>query len=79
MTLSIGDVINTRNIRAVHPTGWSEYKAPKGAQFVFLFLGAEEIADGGKKLDPNEMLRALGWSPPPDIPDQSEICEVSDD
>jgi hypothetical protein len=66
-----GTIIRTGSFAAisgakVRGQDWAEFtfKAPKGRRFVLLFLGAE-AADGSAPMDPNEALKALGWTPPP--------------
>ena len=68
--ISQGDVIQTRKV-----TRWlvgpefslSEiYTAPKGQQFVFLYLGYEP-KDGSKVLDVIQVMKNMGWTPPPEI------------
>ena len=66
--MKIGDVVATNSIRAIIPPvpdgpwggGWADIVSDKDRQMIFLFLGAEP-KDGTDPLDPNEMLKALGW------------------
>jgi len=46
------------------------YRAPKGERFVFLLLGSTPI-DGSAPLDPDDVLKELGWSPT--SPEMGEI------
>lgn len=62
--LKVGDVVATRNIRAYFTApeakGWGEYKAEKGNNMAFLYLGQEPI-DGSNPLNPDEVLKKMGW------------------
>jgi hypothetical protein len=58
--MKVGDVFPTKSLRAVHPTGWMDFKPPKGEQFVVVLLGSEPT-DGSRPVDPVAVFRALGW------------------
>ena len=62
--LKVGDVVATRYIRSYFKTpetkGWAGYKAEKGKNMVFLYLGQEPI-DNSQNINPDEILRKLGW------------------
>ena len=63
MGISIGDVLPIRTLRVViqDGQGWMDFKSAKGECFVVMLLGKESVAAGGPKLDPVEVLNALGW------------------
>lgn len=65
--------MRTKNIRAFLPDGrsWAEFRADgpsrgKGQRaMVFLYLGTEPFDGDGETINPNEWLKARGWTPPP--------------
>ncbi len=63
--LKVGDIVPTRNIRAYFTNkeakGWGEYKAEKGKNMTFLYLG-QEPQNGTKNINPDEVLKKLGWT-----------------
>ncbi len=63
VSIGDGDVIPTKALRVVlqDGKGWADFKAPRGQCFVVLLLGKEEIAAGGRKIDPVQALNKLGW------------------
>jgi hypothetical protein len=76
-----GDLVNTssitRQIRVGDATLADSFKAPKGQQFVFLYLGYEP-KDGSKVLDVIQVMQNLGWTPPPELEDvHQELLAVS--
>lgn len=63
--MKVGDIITTRNIRhyftGKEAKGWAEYKAEKGKNMAFLYLG-QEPKDGSEPLDIDKRMKELGWT-----------------
>lgn len=72
--MNIGDVVAMNGCKIEFGTktegGAVTYRAPKGERFVFLLLGSTPI-DGSAPLDPDDVLKELGWSPT--SPEMGEI------
>jgi hypothetical protein len=65
-----GDVVHARKFTRVLSgpefTMTDTFSAPKGQQFVFLYLGWEP-RDGSKVLDVIQVMKDMGWTPPAEI------------
>lgn len=58
--LQVGKAVSTQNIRHYVSNGWLEYKAEKGKNMVFLYLG-QEPTDNSQDIIPDEALKKMGW------------------
>lgn len=76
----IGDVFRLKNWRdyprpdPTAPVGlvWMDYKHPdKNKVGVFIFIGVENKDGTGPKIEADEVLIAMGWTPPPDAKKES--------
>ena len=61
--LQVGHILKLYNFEHHGPGAAFAYKTRRGRQFVALLLGTE-ARDGSHPLDPEEVLRSLGWTPP---------------
>jgi hypothetical protein len=71
--MKIGDVIATTYIQPlIRPKGWSGYKADKGFEMLFLFLGTQP-RDGSDDIDVVKRICQLGWEMTPEL--RAELIE----
>jgi hypothetical protein len=62
-----GDVIATTYVQALgRPKGWIGYKADKGHEMVFLYLGTQR-RDGSNDIDVVKRIQQLGWEMTPEL------------
>lgn len=61
----VGDVITTKSIKVLFDNdiakGSLNYKADKNKVFVFMFMGTEDEAPDGHKINGDEVFDVLGW------------------
>jgi hypothetical protein len=64
LDLKRGNIVQmtSMNIRPNEEMQFS-FRAPRGKQFVCLFLGVEDKKDAGQKLDTLAVMDAMGWKP----------------
>lgn len=72
--MNSGDVIHTRNVRALlapghRRGGWIEFGAEKGEHLALIFLGRVKD-ENAASFDPVLTMIELGWTPPRDIMDE---------
>ena len=58
--LKVGKCVTTRNIRHYWNKNWLEFKAEKGKNMVFLYLGQEPV-DGSNPIEPDKVMESMGW------------------
>ncbi len=58
--MRVGDIVNTTYIQQILGTMKLYYKAGKGKQYVFVFLGTEN-KDGSDPVDLEKTMGRLGW------------------
>lgn len=65
--MNVGDVVTMNSAKVQFEndiaSGTLTYKAEKSKRLVFMFMGAEDISEEGKKIDGAKLLDELGWEP----------------
>jgi hypothetical protein len=63
--MDIGDVVTTKSIKVLFDgalaKGYLNYKADKEKVLVFMFMGTEDEAPDGEKINGDELFDLMGW------------------
>lgn len=65
VSMNVGDVVTTKSIKVLFDNdlakGHLGYKADKGKVLVFMFMGTEDEAPDGHKINGDELFDLMGW------------------